>query len=392
MNYDFTTVVKRDKFLSVKWLLMKKADPDVPEGIVPFSVADMELKNAPEITEGLKEFLDGGILGYGFESSDYLAAVCGWMERRHHWKVDPRWVVTSPGVIPALYHAVRAFTDPGDGVLVLTPVYYPFFAAIRDPGRKIAACPLLDRGARYEIDFERLETLAKDSNNKLLIFSSPHNPVGRVWTRTELERVAEICLRNDVFVVADEIHHDILLPGHVHTVFGTLSQEIARNSMVCTAPSKTFNLAGMQTSNIMIPDAERRAKFRQTAQLSGIRAVTVLGYRACELAYTRAEAWFDAFLELLDKNRRRSETFFRENLPEIVPYPLEGTYLQWLDFRALGRSPEALEDFLVRKARWFIDSGADFGKPGEGFVRFNLACPERVLQEALERLKAAYAN
>ena len=311
------------------------------------------------------------------------------MARRHGWNLDPEWLVTSPGVIPALYHAVRTFTQPGAGVLVMTPVYYPFFAAIRDPGREMVECPLLDRGGRYEIDFEQLEILARDPKNQLLILSSPHNPVGRCWRRAELERISEICLKNHVFVIADEIHHDLILPGHTHTVFSTLAPDVAWNCMVCTSPSKTFNLAGMQTSNIVIQDPERRAKFRQTMQLSGLRATNVLGYRACELAYSRAEPWLDAFLTLLERNRRQVETFFHESLPKIKPYPLEGTYLQWLDFRALGRSQAELDDFLVRRARWFVDSGADFGNPGVGFERLNLACPEQVLRDALVRLKNA---
>lgn len=385
MHYDFTTVIDRSRLSASKWNAMKQANPSVPQGIVPLSVADMELKNAPEIMDGLKEFLNGAVLGYTDPSKEYLAAVCGWMKRRHGWNAEPEWIIPTPGVVPALFCAVRAFTKPGDGVILLTPVYYPFYRAIEKSGRSVAECPLAERG-RYEIDFGALEALAEKPENTMLLLCSPHNPVGRVWSREELQTVAEICLRNHVLVVSDEIHSDLILPGNRHTVFASLSPKAEQNCLVCTAPSKTFNLAGMQTSNIFIPNTELRRRFFEEMRRVSLPMPGILGCKACEIAYTRCGAWLDELLLLLDRNRCVTEEFLKENIPQIKPFRLEGTYLQWWDCRGLGLSPKDLEHFMTHQALIFADDGVSFGKAGAGFERINLACPTEVLQAALERL------
>lgn len=387
--YDFTTLVDRRNTGSSKWKAMTDLKSDVPEEIIPFSVADMELKNPPEIIDGLKERLDELILGYATSTDGYLEAICGWMRRRHGWDVSPEWIVPCNGVIPALYNTVKAFTEPGDGVLMLTPVYYPFFNAVEKNGRRVVGCDLVDEGERYVIDYDAFEKLARDPKNKLLIFCSPHNPVGRVWDRDELERIGRICLENGVQILSDEIHFDLIMPGHRHTVFATVNQELADNVIICTAPSKTFNLAGMHASNIIIKNKEIRQRFSDMLVQSGFFSLNALGYVTCELAYTRCEKWLDELLVFLDGNRRFVENYMKTNIPKIKVYPLEGTYLQWWDCKELGMDHNQLEQFMVHDALLFLDEGYIFGKSGEGFERINLACPTASLEQALDRLKSA---
>jgi putative C-S lyase len=386
MNYDFTTKVDRRGTGSAKWEAMFLKNPNVSPGVVPFSVADMELLNPPEIVAGLKNFMDHAVLGYTLPTISYKNAVTGFMKRRHGWEIEEDWIVQSPGVIPAFFVAVHAFTSPGDGVIIMPPVYYPFYMAANVNGRTLVNNPLIEQGGPYKIDFGDLEAKAKDPKNKLLIFCSPHNPVGRVWSKEELSSVADICNRNKVLVISDEIHFDILLPGAVHTIYSTLSEETAQNCIVCTAPSKTFNLAGMQVSNIIISNKELREKFANQLMKNGLVMLGILGQKACEIAYTQCDAWLDELIRLITVNRRVIADFMAKNLPMIRVFPLEGTYLQWLDFRPLGLDYKALEEFMVRDAEWFLDEGAVFGAEGQGFERINIACPTAVLKEALERL------
>ncbi|WOC32621.1 MULTISPECIES: MalY/PatB family protein [Caproicibacterium] len=392
MRYDFSSKVERRNTGSYKWDEMYRKKPDVSPDTIPFSVADMELMNPPEIIMGLQSFLDSAVLGYTGMTPAYRQAVVSWMKRHHGWEPQESWMVTSPGVVPAFFNAVRAFTEPGDGVILMPPVYYPFLGAIEKNGRTAVENPLLLQGSRYTIDFADLERKARDPKNKLLLFCSPHNPVGRVWSKEELCRVAEICLANHVFVVSDEIHSDLLLPGVEHTVFATLSEEAAQNCIVCTAPSKTFNLAGMQTSNIFIPNAERRKRFEQEFAKAAMGGVGILGLKACQIAYTECDEWLRQLCELLQQNHELVRDFMAQNLPQVKVFPLEGTYLQWMDFRGLGMDYRELETFMQQKAEWFLDEGYVFGKEGRGFERLNLACPTAVLQEALERLLDALQN
>jgi len=429
MHYDFETVVDRSGLGSAKWGSMKRANPDVPEGIIPFSTADMELKTAPQILDGLRALFDGSkiSLGYTVYTQSYLDAVSGWMARRHNWDVDMDWLVTSPGIVTALYCAVRAYTEPGDGVIIFSPVYYPFGMAIEHNKRVIVDVPLvLDGGGdaapadsgvspngdrtqvgtapadgtladsysdsdsgRYRIDWEGFEAAAKDEKNKLLIFCSPHNPVSRVWTREELERVSRICIDNGVFVVSDEIHNDLVMPGYEHTVFATLSEDAARNSIICTSPSKTFSLAGLQVSNNFVPDEDRRKRLRAEIALSAGFSLNAVGYRACEIAYNEGADWLGQVILLIERNARTAEAFFRERIPQVRVFPLEGTYLQWWDCRRLFGDHKEMEAFMQTKALLFLDEGYMFGDAGIGFERMNLACPEWAIKEALERLLAA---
>ncbi len=391
MKYDFEHVIDRSKIGSSKWAAMSKANPDIPEGIVPFSVADMELKNAPEIFQGLRDYLDVDQLSLGYTSptDSYKEAVKGWMKRRHNWDVDMSWNVLSPGVVAGFFAAIRALSQPGDGVIIFSPVYYPFKMAIELNDRVLTDVPLVDTGMHYEIDWDAFEAAAKDARNKLLLFCSPHNPVGRVWTREELDRLSAICLASDVTVLSDEIHHDLIMPGYQHTVYAKLSEQAEQNCVVFTAPSKTFNLAGIHTSNILVPNQTIREKLAQEMFKNSMFTLNALGYKACEIAYTQCDAWLDQVIDLISHNAKLVEAFMAEHIPEIKVYPLEGTYLQWWDCRALFKDDQEMEKFMKEEAYLFLDEGYLFGETGKGFERINIACPTHVLQEALERLNAA---
>lgn len=284
MSYDFTTRINRQPQNSSKWQGMRKHNPEVPEGIVPLSVADMELKNPPEITEGLKQFLDNRILGYTDAGEDYYTETVNWMQRRHHWTIDKDWLVLLPGVVTAINVAVRAFVQPREKVAILTPVYYPFKKTIEACGCRTVTSSLINQDGVYSINFEDLETKLADPNVKMLIFCSPHNPIGRVWTKEELMKVGELCLKHDILIVSDEIHFDLILPGHEHTVFASLSKELSDRMIVCTSVSKTFNLAGMQCSNIVISNPDLRAAYKATMSCYINGHLNIMAYECATLA------------------------------------------------------------------------------------------------------------
>ena len=388
MRYDFTKLADRTGQGSAKWLDMYEINKNVGPEIVPLSVADMEFDNPKEITEGLKLFLDTAVLGYAVPTQSYYDSVIGWMKRRHHWEVKKESIVCSPGVVPALFTGVSAFTKKGDGVILLTPVYYPFYKAVESHERKVAASSLIEEDGRYTMDYADIEEKASKPENKLLLLCNPHNPVGRVWTKEELKRLGDICKKHHVTVISDEIHQDMIMPGFEHTVFHNADPSFEEFSIVCTAPSKTFNLAGMQTSNIMIPNEQMRNQFCEAMSKNmGGPFLNMLGYEACRLAYDECEDWLDELLKVIYENSRAVEAFFAENMPEVKPVKLEGTYLQWLDFRGLDIDYKELERIHTMKALVFFDEGYIFGKEGEGFERINLACPKSVILSALERLK-----
>ncbi|MGB4135695.1 MAG: MalY/PatB family protein [Microbacterium sp.] len=392
MAYDFETVIDRTGTGASKWEAMRAANPDVPAGIAPFSVADLDLATAPEIAEGLREYLRTAVLGYTVPTDAYWESVTGWFRRRHGWTVDRAHVTPTPGVVPALYTAVRAYTEPGDGVIVQTPAYYPFYRAIEQNGRTVVRNPLVLRDGRWRLDLDDLAEKAKDPRNRLLVFCSPHNPTGRVWERDELEAVARIAIENDLIVISDEIHFDLILPGSTHTVLSTLGPEVAARTVVCTAPSKTFNLAGMGLSNIVITDDALREAYRAEQALTGFSAITTLGYEACRLAYDEAEGWLAGLIGLVEANHRLVRDFLAERMPEVRVFDLEGTYLQWLDLRGLGHDAGELRRRNTREALVFFNEGAIFGPEGEGFERMNIAAPRAAVAAALERLATAYGR
>ena len=392
MSYDFTTRINRQPQNSSKWQGMRKHNPEVPEGIVPLSVADMELKNPPEITEGLKQFLDNRILGYTDAGEDYYTETVNWMQRRHHWTIDKDWLVLLPGVVTAINVAVRAFVQPREKVAILTPVYYPFKKTIEACGCRTVTSSLINQDGVYSINFEDLETKLADPEVKMLIFCSPHNPIGRVWTKEELMKVGELCLKHDILIVSDEIHFDLILPGHEHTVFASLSKELSDRMIVCTSVSKTFNLAGMQCSNIVISNPDLRAAYKATMSCYINGHLNIMAYEAATLAYRYCEGWLDELLELLETNRKTAVDFFAEHFPKAIVSPLEGTYLLWVDLRVYFTDQNEQEEFMTKKALLFLDEGYLFGEEGSGFERINLACPTSLLKESLMRLAATYQN
>ena len=389
MKYDFDTLISRKNTGSLKWEQMYKMNPNVGENVVPLSVADMEFKNAPEITEGLREYLKSAVLGYTSSYKAFTDSIINWMQRRHNFTIKPEWIVNTAGVVPAFFAAIRAFTKPGDGVVIMSPVYYPFYNAIKFNERTLADCPLIEKDGYYTIDFEKFDEITQKPENKLFLFCSPHNPVGRVWTVEELKKLEKIILKNNVTVISDEIHHDIIMPGYKHTIFQTVSDEIADQTITCTAPSKTFNLAGMGISNIIIKNPAIKEKFIQEINNVSGFPFNILGYKACELAYTKAENWLEEFITVIDKNQKIVKEFFEKNHPKIKASLIEGTYLQWIDFRALGMEPKKMEVFMTKEAQLFLDEGYIFGKSGEGYERINLAAPSWVIRESLERLDRA---
>ncbi|AQR95985.1 MalY/PatB family protein [Clostridium saccharoperbutylacetonicum] len=390
MKYDFETLISRKNVGASKWNLMQKLNKDINEEIVPFSIADMEFKNPPEIIEGLKKYMDASVFGYTEATEDYYKAVCNWMERRHDWKIEKEWITEFSGVVPALFTIVRALTNEEDGVLVMTPVYYPFYKAIEAGNRKIVKSSLKLCEDHYEIDFKDFEEKASLESTKLFILCSPHNPVGRVWSKEELIKIGKICIDNNVLIVADEIHFDLIMPEYKHMVFANICEEFASNSVICTAPSKTFNLAGLQASNIIIPNKRIRDKVLHEKRITmGNAGLNIFGYKACETAYNECEEWLNELIQVIHQNKKLVEEFMKANLPEVKVINLEGTYLQWLDFSAIEKDHKALEKFMRMEALMFLDEGYIFGKEGIGFERINLACPTKILEKALERLLEA---
>ncbi len=388
MKYDFETLVPRISAGAEKWEMMRRAKPSVGENIVPLSVADMEIKNAPEITEAIVGWARANIPGYSTAPDGFYECVCRFMEKNHSWSISPGEIVTTPGVVYALLQAVKTVTAPGDGVIIMTPVYYPFYRVISAAGRNVVKNPLINGGGKYTIDFDGLEKLARDGKNTALILCSPHNPVGRVWTRTELEKLAKICLENNVFVISDEIHFDLIMPGYSHTVLASISPDIAAKTITCTAPSKTFNLAGLNHSNIVIPDENVRQRFRLELNNAATPMQTPYAFAACRAGYEKCGDWLSQLIAHIDCNRKYVADFCARRIPDIRVSPLEGTYLQWLDLRAFGASREKLEETMAARDLFF-DEGYWFGDDGAGFERINLACPGYVIAGAMDRLEDA---
>ncbi|MCT2055177.1 pyridoxal phosphate-dependent aminotransferase [Dermabacter hominis] len=388
--YDFETLVDRSGTGSVKWELMRERGGDVPAGIAPLSTADLDFLPAPEITRGLREHLEGAVLGYTGPTPALFSAIQMWQAVRHRWAIDTRWISMMPGVVTGLFAGVRAASKAGDGVALLTPAYPPMVDAIEKTGRRLVAVPLDGEGGRYRIDFAALADALENEDVTVLILCSPHNPTGRVWTHTELEEIAHLARANDVTVIADEIHADIVHEGFEHIPFAAVSEDATSRTITLSSASKSFNLAGVQTSWAMIENAELRAAYERELEAWGFHFVNCLGYRAVEIAYTEASAWLEGLLELIARNDKVSREFFAERFPEVAIAPLEGTFLQWIDFRPLGLDERELTRLHDREAHVFFEHGRSFGAPG--FERLNLGTPTRVLEEALARLAEAHGR
>lgn len=365
------------------------AERGKPEGILPLWVADMDFKVPQEVTDELSRVAAHGIFGYSEVKEDYFLAVRNWFMKHFQWEVKSEWLVKTPGVVYAIATAVKTFTMPGDSVLICQPVYYPFMECIVDNGRKLVNSQLVYENGKYHIDFNDFEEKIINNNVKLFLLCSPHNPVGRVWTRDELIRIGGICIKHGVLVLSDEIHCDFTYDGYTHIPFAGISEEFANNSIICTAPSKTFNIAGLQVSNIFIPDRKIRKRFKQGVAASGYSQLNVMGLAACKAAYEYGEEWYLELKEYLKGNLDYVRSFLDEKLPQITLVEPEGTYLIWLDCSRLGLSHEELEKLIVYKANLWLDGGAIFGKETEQFQRINIACQRATLEKAMKQLKAA---
>lgn len=384
-NLDFDTIIDRKNTDCLKYDFAKRRG--MPEDVLPLWVADMDFKTSSYVEDALAERARHGIFGYSESQTPYFEIVRDWMKRHHDWEVKEPWLIKTPGVVFALAMAVKAYTEPGDGVLIQSPVYYPFSEVIEDNGRRIVSNTLvLGEDHKYHIDFEDFERQIKENQIKLFFLCNPHNPVGRVWTTEELARLGDICLKYQVTVVSDEIHSDFIFRGR-HQVFADLKREYADITVTCTAPSKTFNLAGLLLSNIFISNRELRHKFRQQVNAAGISQLSPFGLVACETAYTQGEEWYQAMLAYVAENIAFTKEYVEKHLPGVEMVEHEGTYLVWLDFRKTGLSVEELEDLIVNRAKLWLDSGKIFGKSGEGFQRINVACPRQILEEALHRIR-----
>ncbi len=385
-KYNFDKIIDREKTASVKYDLREayfgKAD------VLPMWVADMDFETPDFIGKAVSKRAEHPVYGYSFRPESYFTAFTTWVEKRHQWPVKNEWVLFSPGIVPALNMATLAYTSPGDGILVQPPVYFPFFHAVTNHQRKLLENILVYKDGKYLVDFDDFER--KAAKARMFFLSNPHNPVGRAWSREELEKMGEICLKNDVLIISDEIHGDLMLPGHKHIPMASLSDDIAAHTITCMAPSKTFNMAGLATSSVIISDRQLRTKFNRIMEGLHIGNGNLFGAVASEAAYKEGEEWLKELLQYVDNNFKLLEHFLRTELPVLKLVPAEATYLAWIDFSGTGLQDEEIKEKLIHEAGLGLSHGPLFGKGGEGFQRMNLATPKANVIEALNRLKIVF--
>jgi len=388
MKYDFDKIINRRGTCSQKHDFA--ADYGKPEDAIPLWVADMDFQTPPEVLEELQKSVQHGIFGYTETDDEYFFAIQGWFAKLHDYHIEKEWLVKTPGVVNALAMAVRAYTAPGDAILIQKPLYYPIERTILANGRVSIDSPLIYSGGKYSIDLADFEKKILENKCRMFVLCNPHNPVGRVWTQAELKAMGDICKKHNVLVFSDEIHCDLIFPGHKHLMFSTVCEDTP--SVIATAPSKTFNLAGLQCSNIFISDKNLRDKFKKEIHASGYSQLNTLGLAACKAAYSHGAAWHSQLMEYLAANAAYIKDFLAEKIPQVHVVSLEGSYLLWLDFNALGKSHAQLEDIITNKAKLWLSSGTIFGEAGEGFFRLNLTSPRSVIQRAMEQLYAAMSS
>lgn len=388
-HLDFDTVIDRKGTRSLKYDFAVRRGK--PKDVLPLWVADMDFQTSSYITDALEDMVKHGVFGYSESEEHYFEAVQNWMERHYNWHVKESWMTKTPGIVFALAMAVKAYTQENDAVLIQPPVYYPFKEVVEDNHKRLVNNTLVLGGdGTYTIDYEDFKKKIVEENVKLFILCNPHNPVGRVWTKEELERLGDICLKHGVFVVSDEIHADFAFERK-HTVFSEVKEAYRDISMICTSPSKTFNIAGLQISNIFISNPEKATAFRRQVAAAGYSQVGLPGLVACEAAYRHGDEWLEGVLAYIKANAEFTRAYLQEHLPRVKMTKLEGTYLVWLDFRDYGLTDKELDEKILNQAGLWLDSGAVFGKCGEGFQRINIACPRKTLQQALDRLIDVFA-
>jgi cystathionine beta-lyase len=384
MQFDFDKVIDRENTLSVKWDYAE-------DGVLPMWVADMDFESPREIIDAITERAAHGTFGYTRIPDSYYAAIVDWMKERHGWEIKKDWILPTPGVLPALAFAVQAYTEPGDKVIIQSPVYHPFKFIIGDNGRVSVENQMKLNDGRYEMDYERLEALI-DEKTKMIVLCSPHNPVGRVWSKDELLKLAKICVERDVLIIADEIHSDIIMEGHTHIPLATLSDEIADNVVTLVAASKTFNLAGLALSNVIISNTDLYDQFKETVNKHHVAAPNMFGMIATQAGYQHGKPWLASLLDYLKGNFDFLVAYLAENCPKIKAAPLEGTYLVWLDFRNLGLPDAKLNETLLNEAGVWLNYGITFGTGGEGFMRMNIATSRKTLEEGLSRIAQTFTS
>ena len=380
MQYNFDEITDRRGTNSYKW-------DNAPEGVIPLWVADMDFRTAAPVVEALRQRVGHGIFGYTKVPDEYYEAVIGWFGRRHGLHILKDWIIYTSGVVPAVSAILKAMTEPGDKVLVQTPVYNCFFSSIRNNGCTAESSPLVRTGDTYTIDFEDFEAKAADPSVKVFILCNPHNPAGRVWTAEELRKMGEICLRHNVFVIADEIHCELVYPGCEYVPFASLSDDFCRNAATCVSPSKAFNIAGLQIADIIVSDPDTRARIDRAININEVCDVNPFGVIATIAAYNEGGEWLEQLLAYLKGNYTFMKDFCASKLPEFPIARLEGTYLVWMDCSVLKIPSRELEDRLMKEAGIWLNAGTMYGAEGEGFQRWNIACPRARLQEALERFE-----
>ena len=379
MTYDFDELINRRGTNSLKW--DSAADPDV----LPLWVADMDFRTAQPVIDALKRRVEHGIFGYTHVPDAFYESIIRWFARRHGWTMRREWMLYTSGVVPALSAVIKALTAPGDKVLVQTPVYNCFFSSIRNNGCTVEESPLIYENQTYRMDFDDLERRAADPRVKVMLLCNPHNPAGRVWTRDELARLGDICLRHGVTVVADEIHCELVMPGHAYTPYASVSEAMRHGSVTCLSPTKSFNMAGLQIAAIVSDDADVRRRIDRAININEVCDVNPFGIEATIAAYDEGEPWLLQLLDYLKGNYDFMCDYCREHLPEFPLTELEGTYLVWMDCHVLGLPSEELEERLVDESRLWLNAGTMYGAVGEGFMRWNIACPRARLAEALKR-------
>lgn len=382
MKYDFDEIVNRRGTNSVKW------DEAKEEGVIPMWVADMDFKAAPCILDALKKRVDHGVFGYTIVPDSYYESIISWFERRHQWHIERDWIIYTSGVVPAISAIIKALTEPGDKILVQTPVYNCFFSSIRNNGCTTAENALVRKGNSYEIDFDDFERRAADEKTKVFLLCNPHNPAGRVWTQEELSRMNDICLRHDVKVIADEIHCELVMPGHEFTPFAAVSKACQDNCIITNSPTKSFNIAGLQIANIITNNAEDRQKIDRAININEVCDVNPFGVIALQAAYNEGEDWIDQLNVYLWENYQALKAFFKDNLPQLEVINLEGTYLVWVNVRAMGMTGNELTDNLLKEGKVFVNRGTMYGETtGEDYIRINIAMPRSLMLEGLKRMK-----
>lgn len=386
MRYNFDEVVNRKNTDSRKWGTLEEVYGTAD--ILPMWVADMDFKSADEIIEALKKRAEHGVFGYTWEQDSFYDSIIKWVKRRHNWNIKKEWILFTPGVVMGLNLGVRELVKEGEKVLIQSPVYPPFYRVIENNNRIVNLNPLKDTGEKFVMDYEDLEQKI-DKDTKLMMICNPHNPVGRVWTREELIRLGDICIKNEIVIISDEIHSDFILKGHTHVPLASISKELEERTITLMAPSKTFNIAGLATSVAIIPNEELRHAYEKAIEVMEIGNTTIFGNVGFEAAYNHGEEWLDELLIYIEDNIDYAMEYINRNIPEIKVYRPDGTYLLWLNFRGLNKSPEEINEALIKIGKVGLNDGSPYGKEGEGFFRLNIGCARSILEEGLRRIEKA---